>query len=462
MNNLPGVLGSSGDPRVRNGAGMRGRVVEHGAAPRDVARTGDLELLVRVRGGDAHAANALMERHVAAVRGLGEPDVGWSGREVLHRVKNHESLLLPFRAAWLAQQVHGAQRVPAPQDDAVWDAYAALPTAWRLAVWHREVEGESARAIAPYLGLGERDTSRALVSAYAALKRGVAVAHGRAGLDEACQALHDRFRYAPPALLDRRQVARLREHGRTCDDCLPLVRDLFVVEHTLGVALAGVVLGAQASDYLATKPRRPRLRPPRPDRTTLPVRARSGLAVLTAGSLAVVATSFVLLGRPGEAPGFDRGVPYADAAIVPPTLLVDADPTSARERKERRERRAARGSTTPAAADPAPGGTDQHTADHQPSQPTEPGEPSPPTDPQPEPTPEPPVQEPAESPAESPVEQPAESPDEQPLVDVDLGAGQVTLDPGLPSGPVEVDLPVSVPVPAISVPGVPGLGGGRS
>lgn len=134
-------------------------------------RVGDLELLERVRGGDARAANELIARHLEAVRALGADEPVAAGREVLRRVVGGARLGMPFRAAWLAA-LAGSPGSEAP----VWAAYLALPADAQLAIWHHEVEGEHPQVVGMHLGVGRREVDAVLASSYDGL--GVAPGEG--------------------------------------------------------------------------------------------------------------------------------------------------------------------------------------------------------------------------------------------------------------------------------------------
>lgn len=263
----------------------------------------ELELLVRLRLGDPDAACLLAARHQGVTGVLPGRSDDLAMRATLDWAEGSAVPELPFRAALLAHHVHG--RLPEwPHADPLWTAYLHLPPAWRLAVWHREVEGEDLAAIGRWLGLEQRDALRALTSSYATMRQRVAASHARDDLSGECQRLHDAYVHVPPHVLDRRQVDLLREHGRTCDGCLALIRDLFAVEHGLGESLATVVLGPGAAQtYLRARPRPGRLRA-RPARgRSRRGRGRSAIAVAASRGLDAAASSLTALGSGAAAPG---------------------------------------------------------------------------------------------------------------------------------------------------------------
>jgi DNA-directed RNA polymerase specialized sigma24 family protein len=426
----------------------------------------DLELMTRVRSGDPAAGQVLMDRHRRAVTrlhagpGAGLPEA--TAYAVLMWAREGDGNGLPFRAAWLAQQATGAIPDLAEGDaDVVWSAYSSLPAAWRLAVWHREVEAQRPERIAEFLGMSEEETVRALASAYAALKRSVA-RHHTTGRDDECESLADEFRFTPPAFLSRRQVRLLREHGRRCDGCMGLIRDLFVVEYSLRTALADRVLGPAGADYLRGR-RVARLRQsvavaapaPRP-------RLRPLVGSLATGAVAAAALTLVLAGpTPFRIPGEDT---VSEAGPTAPGLALETQGESV-------ERAAPRGlfgtpsATPPRGDDASPGaepvdGQDPDGADGPGSPGDDPSSPSDPSDPDPT-DPENPGEPGGETP---PV---GEGPDGDggdggPLdVDVDEEDVTVSVDsetvPGDDPVVIEVPLPDAEDVPDLPLPSVPGL-----
>lgn len=293
-----------------------------------VVDQGDVELLVRVRAGDKPAEQLLLDRHRAAVAELGESpafsSVDASGRLALAMVRQGSDRELPFRATWLA--VHAQGNVPdAPERDAVvWSAFQSLPPAWRVAVWHREVEGQRPREIAGHLGMSEEQTVRALASSYAALKRRVAIAHSTSGGSPVCEDIVSTYRFSPPSVLPVAEVRALREHGRHCDGCLGLIRNIFLIEHTLRATLAHAVMGPAADSYLARRPAVARLRVPAPDQVQRQRRVNPVLASLSAAAVGAAAMSLVL-STPAISPVQDGGRVLAADAPAPGSTLWPAD-----------------------------------------------------------------------------------------------------------------------------------------
>lgn len=411
----------------------------------------DVELLVRVRAGDTLAEQVLLERHRAAVAELGESpcfaSVEASGRLALALVRQGADRELPFRATWLA--VHAQGNVPAApaRDAVVWSAYQSLPAAWRLAVWHREVEGQRPREIARYLGMSEEQTVRALASAYAALKRRVAIAHTSTGAAPVCEEIVNTYRFSPPSSLPTAEVRALREHGRHCDDCLGLIRNLFLIEHTLRAALGHVVMGRAADAYLARRPAVARLRVPAAEQVHRERRVNPVLASLSAAAVGAAAMSLVL-STPAISPVQDGSRVVAADAPAPGSTLWPADATGSRAGGPGA---GSPGFATPTAVGAASGGQGSRANGGEGPGPGagDPGAPTPPATPPATPpsTPEPPTDPPADPTAGL-------------SLDVDLAQDAATVsvaaDPG-PEQPVVVEVPVPVPVPDLPDDGLGGL-----
>lgn len=426
----------------------------------------DIELLMRVRGGDTEAISALIERHREAVQTLPDrPDSAAlvaSARALVTRIRRGENVEIPFRAAWLAQHAHGSLPEDPGSDDVVWTAFVSLPVAWRIALWHREVEGQSARQIAGFLGMTELEAMRALASSYAAMKRYVALAHSSTGESAACQAWVHTYRVAPPSVLDKAHVRGLREHGRRCDNCMGLVRDLFVVENTLRNTLVEVVLGPVLADgYLAGRPVAPRLRQVGAAASRFEGsgnRLRPVIAATPVAAMAIAALVLVLAHpTPFSGPENVLGATRSPSQIAPGVTLEQASsralgdpggmlPTSGVVPVGTGGTNGPRGTDATDATDgtgepqAGPGATG--------------GTPAPTTDPTPVDAPDP-TDEPTPPPSE--VRPPVS-------VEVDREDVTVAIDAGVPTGPVVVTVPLPValpvPIPPPPVPVLPGSAAG--
>lgn len=221
----------------------------------DVARASDMDLLYRVRQRDSHAGNELLARHSRAVGRVHDDsttplhDTGLA----LLDIARVQDLGVPFRAAWLAHLSVGSLPHEASSDHLAWKAFLKLPHAWRLALWHHQVEGAPVRRTAALLSTSQADAERILRSAHASVMQHVASAHAEGQRAPRCSAFIESFRHDAPASLTRTDRHLLRSHGRDCDDCMPFIRDLFDVQHGLRELLAEPVLGAAAARYLAGK-----------------------------------------------------------------------------------------------------------------------------------------------------------------------------------------------------------------
>lgn len=419
---------------------------------------GDLVLALGVRSNDARSATLLLDRHRDAVAELGPSpafdSVEASGRMAVALLRSGTDQDLPFRALWLALHARGSLPEARPHDAVVWGAFRSLPPAWRLAVWHREVEGQRPRQIARHLDMAEEQATRALGSAYASLKRRVALAHTDVGPSAYCQDLVSRYRFSPPASLTAAEARSLREHGRHCDHCLALIRHLFLVEHTLRDTLAAVVLGEVAEAYLGRHPRPARLRvaaadqPLRPERRVHPVFATLTAAGIGAAAMALVVSTPVVSpvgdGAPRALAG-DAPVPGATLwprvpAAVPGVSVTPAGTISPLAVE------AATG--TPVSSGAAGQGPDSGQTGDGPGEQSHPAPTPPATPPPPPPTPAP----------TPPVDGPDEPTDESLSVAVAIGddAAVVEVDSGPEAPPVVVEVPVPDPLPDLpEVPEVP-------
>lgn len=138
-------------------------------------------------------------------------------------------------------------------------AFAALAPTEQQMVWLRRVEGWRPVDVARALGVMPDLVDQVVAAALQTLRREIASRHPLPeDASTTCRTLVLRYRHAAPPVLARRRVRELREHARTCDDCLPLVQDLFTVEHCLGDALAqGPVPADAARPHLVPAQRQP-------------------------------------------------------------------------------------------------------------------------------------------------------------------------------------------------------------
>jgi hypothetical protein len=255
----------------------------------------DLELGIRASHGDLASAALLARRHGDLESRLGDLRIASSpltAAEVMACAERTARADLPLRAALLAHSVGEA----APErGGTIWTSFCSLPSASRLALWHREVEGHPTHRIAVHLAASVSETARTVNAAYVALIRAVAIHNEGDASNPECRKLFEHFRFSTRVRIDRRTTRALREHGRRCDSCLPLVRDLFTIEHNLGATLAQAALGSAGLDYVAG---RPPLKPMRSDavsaRAGRPPRLRHAVVGVCATALGAAVLTPVL------------------------------------------------------------------------------------------------------------------------------------------------------------------------
>jgi hypothetical protein len=183
---------------------------------------GDVELVQRCALGDELAGRELLARHRDAVADSGPSpayeSVDASGEQALAQLRDGSGSGLPFRVLWLTLHTQGGLPDDGERRNPVWDAFCALPLPAQTALWHREVEGQEATAIAALLGTSTDEVRRLLVSAYAAVR--------------------DRVEQSSPPSPSR-----------------GLASQLLLLQYSLRDVLAGVVLGPAAGRYLVARPR---------------------------------------------------------------------------------------------------------------------------------------------------------------------------------------------------------------
>ncbi|CAN5143164.1 hypothetical protein BH09ACT12_BH09ACT12_08080 [soil metagenome] len=223
------------------------------------AANSDLALLSGMSAGDDACAAELKSRHAPSVSvltdAIGADAVHEGWERFADGFRSGSPVTAPVRVHWLmgALGLREGERC-SDQDDAIWHAFVGLSPGWQTALWHAEVEYDDAPAVARLLGIDAVDARRAVASAMVAVRRSVASRH-EAGSAPDCHWLADEVRDSRDIRMSGSAVRVLREHGRHCDDCLPLVREVFRVENSLREILAGQVLGRHAGEYLRTRPR---------------------------------------------------------------------------------------------------------------------------------------------------------------------------------------------------------------
>lgn len=279
--------------------------------------SGDLELVQLCANGDELAARELLARHRDAVADSGPSpafgSVDASGEQALVQLRNGGGSGLPFRVLWLSLHTQGRVPDDGERRNPVWDAFCALPLPSQTALWHREVEGQEATAIAALLGIPADEVRRDLVSAYSAV---------RARVEQA----------SPPS----------PSRG--------LASQLLLLQYSLRDVLAGVVLGPAAGRYLVARPRAGRRVPIE----VTPARRRSSApyVVLAAAVVAAVAAASFLDTAPVEPSRspVPQAAPF-EAPIVGSYLEAVAGAS------EREKPRQPASQTVPAAGSPSPGST---------------------------------------------------------------------------------------------------------
>ncbi len=419
----------------------------------------DPALVAMARRGDEVGVQELVERHGLAMTRF-EATVGMA---VTDRPDARvEQLIaddrLPLRAAWLADR---ATDVVRDADDAfLLDRFTELTLAWRTALWHAEVEGDSPTAIARLLGM---EPDQAVLTVRTARNRMLwsVVAETPTGGSQECLDMAARLCGAGADVREVLSVAS--EHGRTCDDCMLLVKRALLFGSSLRESLLRSVAGELAVAYSAARP--PAFRPrARGDLAgTLVRRARPAVVTLAMGGAAAVAVTALAMAPGTLAPYLtpDREVaasvvqgelilPVEDAAeevVVTPVAATSRtpffpvdDPTAG---------------PAPETEDTSPGGRSEDT---QGGSVDEPGDSGPvvdtPTDggssPSPEtPTAPTPTTPPAEGPSDdkSGGDKPATGGSTSPVPPVTVGP--ITVDVGGDGPLVSVDGPVPVEIPAL-------------
>lgn len=268
----------------------------------------DPALIAAARRDDEAAVHELVERHALAMTRF-EATVGMAVTTepgaVVHRLIVDERL--PLRAAWLADR---ASDFVHDQDDAFLLArFTELTTAWRTALWHAEVEGDSPVAIGRLLGIDADQATLTVRTARSRLLWSV-VAATPTGSTQTC--LDTAARLCGAGADPRDVLALASEHGRTCDECMLLVKRALLFASSLRESLLRSVAGELAVSYSAFRP--PAFRP----------RARGDLAgvVMRHGRPAVV--TFAMAGAAAVAVAALAVAPGAVSPYLSPERDVSA------------------------------------------------------------------------------------------------------------------------------------------
>lgn len=295
------------------------------ACPADaVAELSDPALAGRARDGDQAALGELVARHGLAMTRF-EEVVGLAVTsrpdERIRRLVGIEHL--PLRAAWLIDRASGYVH---DDDDAFLLArFTELTTAWRTALWHAEVEGDSPAAIGRLLGLGPSEATATVRSARSHLLWSV-VESTPAGSDQDCI---DTAALLCNAGADARRVLALAAaHGRHCDDCMLLVKRALRFASSLRDSLLRPLAGDLAVGYSAARP--PAYRPgPRTDLGALVAhRGRPAAVTAVMGVAAAAAVAAMAMG-PGALPAYVKPDREVTASPVEGQLLLRTRPQAA-------------------------------------------------------------------------------------------------------------------------------------
>lgn len=280
----------------------------------------DPALMAMARQGLPMGLEGLVDRHALAMTRF-EALVGMAvtddpGRRISRLV---EDQTLPLRASWLADR---ASDFVHDEDDAFLLArFTELTVAWRTALWHAEVEGDSPTAIGLLLGIEPGEASLTVRTARNRMLWSV-VELTPAGSSQDCLDLASRLCGAGA---DPREVlAAAASHGRSCDDCMLLVKRSLLFASSLRDSLLRSVAGELATRYSAARP--PAFRPrARGDLAgVLAQRGRPAAMTLAMAGAAAAAVAALVVG-PGAVSPYFSADEQVMAAVVPGRVMVPVD-----------------------------------------------------------------------------------------------------------------------------------------
>jgi RNA polymerase sigma factor (sigma-70 family) len=239
----------------------------------------DAELVDAVRTGSQDAYAVLWNRHSGAGRAAArrvthsfDPDdlVQESFLRILRAIHAGNGPTGPFRP-YLYQTVRSVavtwSRSPAPivvdevpdvvdpvdVADTVVDgsvtvsAFKALPERWQAVLWYTEVEGMSAREVAPLLGLSASSVSALAYRAREGLRRSWLQAHvNLTGVPDECRWAVEQVGDYHRDAMSPRNKDRFEEHLTGCLSCSIVVDEVDQVASRLGLLLVPLVLGVPA------------------------------------------------------------------------------------------------------------------------------------------------------------------------------------------------------------------------
>ena len=316
--------------------------------PAVTAASSDAELITAVRSGDADAYGVLYERHCHAARRVArqitpspadvDDVVAETFARVLAAISRGGGPAEAFRpylitaARRVALDHLRGQRSQVPTDDAelpdpgepfvdpaeaslersiVARAYSSLPERWSAVLWHTEIEQARPAEVALLLGISPNSVAALRYRAREGLRQAYLQMH-LSGARAECQPAAGKLGAYVRGALSRRDGRQVADHLSQCGDCQAAHAELVAINETLRGLLAPVILGGQATAYLAHGVAQWRLR--RGSRRR--VQDRAGLA---RQAVAPPGTA----GSGGRRGGGDRGadgdvpVPAADLAGGP-------------------------------------------------------------------------------------------------------------------------------------------------
>lgn len=258
-------------------------------SPRLTPSASDADLIAAARSGDASAYGLLYERHAGAARGLArriaktpadvDDIVAETFTRVLSALRGGNGPVEAFRPYLLtairrvAIDLVNGQRRQIPTDDAdmpdpgepfddpvvadlersmVTRAFWSLPERWRAVLWHIEVDAAKPAEVAGLLGLSANGVSVLRQRAREGLKQSYLQLHLSERAKASCMPTANKLGRYVRGGLSKRQVHKVESHLAGCADCTAACADLAAVNDTLRGVLAPIVLGAAATDYLAS------------------------------------------------------------------------------------------------------------------------------------------------------------------------------------------------------------------
>lgn len=284
----------------------------------------DPALMSMARQGSRAGIDGLVSRHALAMTRF-EALVGMAvTTEPDQRIARLiEDQTLPLRAAWLADR---ASSFVHDQDDAFLLArFAELTIAWRTALWHAEVEGDSPLAIGLLLGIEAGEASLTVRTARNRLLWSI-VELTPAGSSQDCLDMAARLCGAGA---DAKEVlSAAASHGRSCDECMLLVKRSLLFASSLRDSLLRSVAGELAAAYGAARP--PAFRPrARGDLSgALAQHGRPAAMTLAMAGAAAAAVAALVVGPGAVSPYFTTDEQVM-AAVLPGQLIVPVARTAA-------------------------------------------------------------------------------------------------------------------------------------